>query len=65
MFGLETPTTCPDVPSDVLNPRSTWADKGAYDEQARRLVRMFAENFESFAARVPESVRAVGPAVEV
>ena len=63
MFGLETPTTCPDVPSDVLNPRSTWADKGAYDEQARRLVRMFAENFESFAPRVPESVRAVGPSV--
>ena len=64
MFGLETPTTCPDVPSDVLNPRSTWADKGAYDEQARRLVRMFAENFESFAPRVPESVRAVGPSVQ-
>ena len=61
MFGLEIPTSCPGVPSEVLNARSTWDDKNAYDEQARRLVGMFADNFESFASRVPASVRAVGP----
>ena len=61
LFGLEIPTSCPGVPSEVLNARSTWADKDAYDEQARRLVGMFADNFESFASRVPDSVRAVGP----
>lgn len=62
MFGLEVPKTCPDVDSHVLNPRATWEDKGAYDKQARKLVRMFEENFESFAPRVPESVARVGPA---
>jgi phosphoenolpyruvate carboxykinase (ATP) len=49
VFGLEIPTVCPNVPSDVLNPRATWADKGAYDAQANKLKAMFEENFKRFA----------------
>ena len=37
-FGLRIPKSVPDVPSEVLNPRNVWADKNAYDEQARKLV---------------------------
>src|SRR5580692_7447351 len=33
-FGLSIPTSCPDVPSELLNPRNAWADKQAYDAQA-------------------------------
>jgi phosphoenolpyruvate carboxykinase (ATP) len=61
IFNLDMPTSCPDVPADVLNPRNTWADGAAYDEQARRLARMFRDNFETFAAGVSPQVREAGP----
>jgi phosphoenolpyruvate carboxykinase (ATP) len=61
IFGLEVPTSCPDVPDDVLEPRRTWADKDAFDHQARVLARMFAENFEAYASAVPAAVAAAGP----
>jgi phosphoenolpyruvate carboxykinase (ATP) len=51
------------VPTDVLQPRATWADGAAYDEQARKLATMFSENFEKFAAGVSEAVRKSGPTV--
>ena len=31
IFGVNMPTTCPNVPNEVLNPRSTWENKEAYD----------------------------------
>jgi phosphoenolpyruvate carboxykinase (ATP) len=49
VFGLEMPTTCPDVPDEVLNPRNTWDDKAAYDSEALRLHEMFENNIKKFA----------------
>jgi phosphoenolpyruvate carboxykinase (ATP) len=64
IFGVEVPSTCPDVPPEFLQPRSTWQDKAAYDLQARKLARMFADNFEGFAAGVPPAVREAGPRID-
>ena len=64
-FGLAVPVSVPGVPTEVLDTRSTWADTSAYDEQARRLQTMFAENFEQFASSVDESVREAGPRSEM
>jgi phosphoenolpyruvate carboxykinase (ATP) len=61
VFGIEVPTSVPDVPSDLLTPRRTWSDPAAYDEQARKLVRMFRENFELYRAGVPDAVAGAGP----
>jgi phosphoenolpyruvate carboxykinase (ATP) len=61
VFGLHIPKAVMGVPSDVLNPRNTWTDKDAYDAQAAKLAGMFKENFEKFAAQVPEEVKAAGP----
>lgn len=47
-FGLEVPTACPGVPAEILQPRQLWSDPAAYDESARRLQRLFAENFQQF-----------------
>ena len=58
-FGLMVPKAVPGVPSEVLNPRDTWADKAAYDRTARDLVERFEKNFETFAGAVDDSVRNV------
>ena len=61
IFGVDVPEHCPEVPADVLEPRKTWADPNAYDEQARKLAGMFAENFKQFASDASEAVRNAGP----
>ncbi len=60
-FGFEVPERCPDVPAEVLWPRDTWADKDAYDAEARKLAGMFVENFKGFADRLSAPVRSAGP----
>jgi phosphoenolpyruvate carboxykinase (ATP) len=63
VFNIDMPTTCPGVPSEVLDPRSTWADKGAYDAQAKKLAGMFIENFKTFTNDVHANVIAAGPQI--
>jgi phosphoenolpyruvate carboxykinase (ATP) len=63
VFNLDIPATCPDVPADVLRPRTTWEDQAAYDQQAKKLAGMFADNFRTFEADVSAEVRAAGPQV--
>ena len=60
-FGFEVPTSCPGVPAEVLQPRSTWSDTDAYDSTADRLVSMFQHNFEKYAEGVAPEVRDAGP----
>ncbi len=47
-FGLHIPSECPDVPSEILNPRNTWSDASAYDTKATHLVELFANNYKQF-----------------
>jgi len=61
VFGIEVPTAVPGVPTDVLEPRGTWADPDAYDRAAEKLAGMFKENFTQFADQVSEEVKAAGP----
>jgi phosphoenolpyruvate carboxykinase (ATP) len=63
VFRVEVPLTCPDVPASFLDPRSTWADKEAYDRQAVALAAMFAANFASYADGVSDDIRDAGPVV--
>ena len=59
IFNVEMPTTCPGVPDAVLDPRSTWPDKEAYDAQAKKLAGMFVENFKTFEKHVDPKPPAV------
>jgi phosphoenolpyruvate carboxykinase (ATP) len=61
IFGVGVPVSCPDVPEEVLQPRGTWKDPGAYDEKARDLARRFNENFRKYEAGVSAGVRAAAP----
>lgn len=61
IFGLEIPKSVPGVPCEVLDPRSTWDDGSAYDDQAARLAEMFRENFSQFESDVSEDVTNAAP----
>jgi phosphoenolpyruvate carboxykinase (ATP) len=61
VFNIDVPVSCPDVPPEVLKPRNTWREGAAYDAQAAKLARMFADNFKAFEASVTAEVRAAGP----
>ena len=63
VFGMQIPTSCPGVPSEILNPRSTWSDKTAYDEAAKKLALQFIKNFEKYAGGVSAEILAAAPAV--
>ena len=61
IFNVDVPAECPDVPAGVLDTRTTWADRQAYDAQAATLARMFVENFRQFEADVAPAIRDAGP----
>jgi phosphoenolpyruvate carboxykinase (ATP) len=62
-FGLMIPTQVPDVPSEILDPRNTWADAVAYDAKATALAKMFKDNFAKFADRANPDILAGAPKV--
>ena len=62
IFGLAVPTEIPGMPAELLNPRATWDDPRAYDEQATKLAAMFRENFAKFGT-VDAAIRNAGPKV--
>jgi phosphoenolpyruvate carboxykinase (ATP) len=49
IFGLAVPLECPDVPSELLDPRHTWQDKAAYDQKAHWLAEQMQAHLDSLA----------------
>ena len=48
IFKLYMPSECPNVPSEILNPKDLWMDKEEYDKKALELAENFKENFKKF-----------------
>lgn len=63
IFGFEVPKTCPNVPDEVLNPASSWADKKEYDRRYKDLAMRFKQNFGKFTDGTPQEVIDAGPKV--
>ncbi len=61
IFGFDVVVECPNVPGEILVPRNTWADKDAYEMTARKLAKLFNENFKQYEGGVTASVKAAGP----
>ena len=64
LFGFQVPLQCPNVPSEILLPRKTWADPAAYDETARKLAALFIANFETYAEGCHPDIIEAGPRLE-
>jgi phosphoenolpyruvate carboxykinase (ATP) len=63
VFGLSMPTSCPDVPAELLDPKSTWKDGSAYDAKANELAEKFVANFEKFREFANEEIMAAAPKI--
>ncbi|MEG0048684.1 MAG: phosphoenolpyruvate carboxykinase (ATP) [Clostridia bacterium] len=48
IFNVMVPTTCPNVPSEVLTPKKVWSDAAAYEETAKKLAGLFQNNFKKY-----------------
>ena len=64
-FGFEVPVSILGVDDTILDPRSTWRDKAAYDVQANGLVEMFIGNFAKFETHVDAEVKGAAPAIQI
>ena len=63
IFGLNIPNSCPNVPSEILNPKNTWKNKELYDEKAKKLAYAFNKNFEKFREYSNNEILAAAPKV--
>lgn len=61
VFNLRVPTTCPGVPSEVLQPEKTWANKEEFYKTINRLARMFVENFKEYDEQTSDLIKKAGP----
>ena len=48
IFRVLVPESVPGVENNILNPRTTWDDKDAYDSKAKELVELFKNNFAKY-----------------
>jgi phosphoenolpyruvate carboxykinase (ATP) len=63
VFNLSIPASCPGVPPELLNPRSTWEDQEDYDRQTVNLAKLFTKNFEKYAQGVSGNIQAAAPTI--
>lgn len=63
VFGVLMPKTCPNAPSNILNPRDTWSDKEAYDKKANELAQLFVNNFEKYSSQANDEIRSAAPKI--
>ena len=63
VFGVSQPRVCPNVPTDVLSPRSTWNNDTGYYKTAQKLSDTFKENFKQFESYASPMILEGGPLI--
>jgi phosphoenolpyruvate carboxykinase (ATP) len=62
-FNLQVPKTCPGVPDEMLNPKTSWTGSSGFDEEVTKLAKLFVENFDKYKGEATEEVIKAGPTV--
>lgn len=58
-FNLHVPKSCPGVPSELLNPATSWTGQTDFKEEVTKLGGLFVENFKKYADQAtPEVIKA-------
>jgi len=60
-FRLSYPTSCPNVPSSLLDPSSSWDDRNEFAATQGELSKLFQSNFAKYASQASAEVIAQGP----
>ncbi len=63
-FNLYVPTSCPGVPSSLLNPKKSWTGKADFQAEVTKLGVLFSKNFEKYADQATPDVIAAGEFVK-
>jgi phosphoenolpyruvate carboxykinase (ATP) len=62
LFNLQIPTSCPNVPAEILNPSKTWmGEKASYEKTLTKLATLFQENFKIYQDKATPEIVAAGP----
>jgi phosphoenolpyruvate carboxykinase (ATP) len=61
IFNFAMPVTCPGAPEEILDPKTTWADKNKYDQKAKQIATEFNANFEKYRKGTDDEVADAGP----
>ena len=63
VFGFEVPLECEGVPSNILDPSTSWPSKEVYTQKYKQLAARFIENFKKFEEGTPPEVIKAGPKI--
>ncbi|CAF3482516.1 Phosphoenolpyruvate carboxykinase (ATP) [Fusarium graminearum] len=64
VFNLQVPKSCPNVPSELLNPSKAWtAGEDSFNTEVVKLGKLFRENFAKYESEATEDVVKAGPVV--
>ncbi|KAI1978466.1 Protein kinase C-like 1 [Ophidiomyces ophidiicola] len=64
-FNLHIPKTCPNVPSELLNPQRSWTGSASFKDEVNKLADLFNQNFTKYSAEATPEVLAAAPLVSI
>lgn len=63
VFGFDVPVALDGVDPSILDIKSSWSDPKKYDAQAKKLAKMFIENFKKYEGKGDVDYTAYGPQI--